>query len=781
MFRARDYSITKRLTRMNMLVGGAALLIACAAFITYDLVTFRQAMVHSLSIQAQIAGSNSVSALVFNDQQSAENTLSALRAAPNTVSAGIFTREGRPLAMYWRDGRGEVPKLPAVPPGQLETHWFKDGALVVVRGIVFQGDPAGVVYIRSDLQEMNHRLKRYIGIATIVLLASFIAALLVGSVFQRTVAEPIVHLAEVARVVSRDQNYSVRAVSTGNGDEPDLLIQAFNAMLGQIQERDGALQKAHDELEQRVKARTAELEAANKALEFQNREVERATQLKSQFLASMSHELRTPLNAIVGFSELLAEQTSGSLSDKQARFVGHVREGAKHLLQLINDILDLSKIESGLLELKAENFHISEAMPEVLSVVRPLAMAKKINIESTGQSFAVHADRVRFKQILYNLLSNALKFTPDAGSVRVESSAEGELVRISVSDTGVGIRPEDQQLIFEEFRQAGETTRGVREGTGLGLAITKRLVERQGGTISVTSELAKGSCFSFTLPAGRSVPEVPARIVASKASPKEPVRLEGKSLVLVVDDEPPARELLTRYLESAGYATEPVCSGAEAVQKARQLRPSAITLDILMPGGSGFETLFQLKNEPETADIPIIVVSVVDQKQMGLALGAAEYMVKPVQKSILLEAVGRHVRPQGGSSQTILVIDDHRETLDLLGNILSSGGYTPYLVSSGRDALSRLSEVHVDAILLDLIMPEMDGFEVLRKIKSDPRVAGVPIFVVTAKDLTHAEVELLQREARALLRKSGSWKADLLAQVRKVVGDSALAKSAGHS
>jgi len=458
MLRVRDSSITKKLTRMNVLVSGAALLIACAAFVAYDLVNFRETMVHNLSIQAQIAGSNSVSALLFNDPQAAENTLSALKAAPNIVSAGIYTLDGAPFATYWREGSGQILTLPPILSGQTEAHWFKVGQLIVVHTIVFQGKPTGTVYIRSDLQEMSHRLKRYAGIAATVLLASLIAALLVASVFQRAVAEPIVHLAEIARTVSRDKNYSVRATSTGNRDEPDILIQAFNEMLGQIQEREGALQEAHRDLEQRVQARTAQLAAANKELELQNREVERATQLKSQFLASMSHELRTPLNAIIGFSDLLAEKTAGHLTDKQGRFVGHVRDGARHLLQLINDILDLSKIESGLLELRRESFNVSEAMPEVLSIIRPLAMAKKIRIEHVGESLSVYADRVRFKQILYNLLSNALKFTPEGGKVRVESSSDGTLACISVSDTGVGIRPEDQQLIFEEFRQAGETT-----------------------------------------------------------------------------------------------------------------------------------------------------------------------------------------------------------------------------------------------------------------------------------------------------------------------------------
>src|SRR5437870_3600011 len=692
MLRSRDSSITKRLTRMNILVSGAALLIAGAAFVGYDRVTFRESMVHNLSIQAQIAGGNSVSALLFNDPQSAENTLSALKAAPNIVSAGIYTPAGRPFATYSRDTAGQVLTLPAIPPGQIEGHWFKDGGLVVVRKIIFEGKPTSTVYIRSDLQEMNHRLKRYAVIAAFVLAASLIAALLVSSIFQRAVAEPIVHLAEIVRIVSRDKNYCLRATPTGNRDEPDILIHAFNDMLGQIQQRDEALRDAHRELEERVEGRTAQLAAANKELERQNREVERATQLKSQFLASMSHELRTPLNAIIGFSDLLAEKTAGDLTDKQQRFIGHVRNGARHLLQLINDILDLSKIESGLLELRREDFSLSMAMPEVLSIIRPLAMAKKIHVEHSSADFSVYADRVRFKQILYKLLSNAVKFTPEGGRVRVECSSDGKLVCISVSDTGVGVRPEDQQLIFEEFRQVGETSRGVTEGTGLGLAITKRLVEQHGGTIRVESELGKGSQFSFTLPAGRAVPEAGLEAAASEREAKDAMRVSGKPLILIVDDELPARELLAGYLEPAGYAIAMAGSAAEAIEKARQLQPTAITLDILMPGGSGFETIFQLKSAPETAAIPIIVVSVMDQKQMGFTLGAAEYLVKPVQKSALLGAVRKHIQPQAGRPSSVLVVDDDSKTLDLVSDMLRSSGYIPHAAASGKEALRLLSE-----------------------------------------------------------------------------------------
>src|SRR6266478_2286256 len=503
MLRVRHYSIARKLTRMNVLVSGAALLLACAAFITYDLVSFREGMVHNLSIQAQVAGSNSVSALLFSDPHSAENTLSALKAAPNVVSAGIYTLDGQPFATYFRDGGSQDLKLTPLPSGQAEAHWFKGGQLVLVHMIVFQGKPTGAVYIRSDLLEMTHRFKRYAGIAVIVLMGSLVAAFLVASVFQRAVAEPIVHLAEISRIVSRDKNYSIRATPTGNHDEPDILIGAFNEMLGQIQEHEGALRKVHEELEKRVQARTAELAAANKALELQNREVERATRLKSKFLASMSHELRTPLNAIVGFSDLLAEGAPGELNPKQKRFVNHIKEGSAHLLQLINDILDLSKIEAGQLELHCEYFHVKDALLEVLSTIHPLAMAKNIQVEHILEiDLPAYADRVRFKQILYNLLSNAVKFTPQDGRISIACAEDEDFVSISVSDTGIGIRAEDQAVVFEEFRQVEGGKDSTKEGTGLGLAITKRLVEQQGGTISLVSEPGNGSRFTFTLPAG---------------------------------------------------------------------------------------------------------------------------------------------------------------------------------------------------------------------------------------------------------------------------------------
>jgi signal transduction histidine kinase/CheY-like chemotaxis protein len=783
MLGVRQYSIAKKLTRMNMLVSGAALLLACAAFITYDLVSFRDGMVHNLSIQAQVAGSNSVSALLFSDPHSAENTLSALKAAPNIVSAGIYTLDGRPFATYGRDSGSQDLKLPPIPPGQTESHWFQDGHLVLVHRIVFQGTPTGLVCIRSDLQEMTHRFKRYAGIAGIVLLVSLIAALLVASIFQRAVVEPIVHLAEVSRIVSRDKNYAIRANPTGNHDEPDVLIGAFNEMLGQIEEREAALRKVHEELEKRVQTRTAELGAVNKALELQNREVERATRLKSKFLASMSHELRTPLNAIVGFSDILAEETAGELNEKQKRFINHIKQGSSHLLQLINDILDLSKIEAGQLELRCEDFQVREALPEVLSTIRPLAMAKNIEVRQRMETdCAVYADRVRFKQVLYNLISNAVKFTPKQGHIDIDCGEDGDSVRISVIDTGIGIRVEDQAVIFEEFRQVEGASDTTQEGTGLGLSITKRLVEQQGGKISVESEPGKGSRFTFTLPAPSRRPSgAVAAVGVPVNAPSALSARRAKPLVLIVDDEVPARELLASYLDSE-YQIAVAESGSEAVKRARELRPDAITLDVFMPGGNGFETLVELRKAPETANIPIIIVSIVDQKQVAFALGAADYLIKPIRKPLLLETIRKHVPFAADDGEaTILLVDDDPETLALLEEMLRSAGYETQSVQSGARALEVLSAKMVSAVLLDLLMPGMDGFEVIRHIRKEPTLRELPIFVITGKALAQEEIALLSRETQALFQKNGSWQRQLIVEVGRVVRSHKLAKSAGQS
>jgi CheY-like chemotaxis protein len=321
-------------------------------------------------------------------------------------------------------------------------------------------------------------------------------------------------------------------------------------------------------------------------------------------------------------------------------------------------------------------------------------------------------------------------------------------------------------VIFQEFRQVAETTRGVREGTGLGLAICKRLVEEQGGKIWVESTPGQGSRFSFTLPAGDRITPTPMAATRSEAR-----KSRLKPLVLVIEDQLAAGELLASYLAPEGYEVVTASSGMEGLEKAREIFPDVITLDILMPHKSGWETLHQLKSAAATAAIPVIIVSVVDQKKMGFALGAEEYLVKPVAKDALLEAIRRHVPLPSENARTVIVVDDDARHAELISEVLSAAGYSPVAAADGRQALEMLERTRPAAVLLDLLMPGMDGFEILGRIQENPALHGVPVFVLTAKDLTSADLETLSRKAHAVLRKKITWKEDLLKRMRLVVGE----------
>src|SRR5216684_456902 len=837
--KVQHYSIARKLTLMNMLVSAVALLLASGGFCAYDLYSFRTALVRNVSTQAQIIGDNTVSALLFNDPHSAEKTLSALRANPNLIYAQIYTSDSQPFAGYWRDRAGETLSVSVIPSGQIQSHWFRDGQLGLARSIIFQGKPTGTVYIRSDLGAMNDRLKSYALIVVVVLLVSLLVALgaglaingFMGSLyskletgnrfinlsvdmfcvagfdgffkslnpsFERTLgftAEELLsrpylefihpddreativqaHRVETHEVLAFENRYLCK-----DGSYKWLLWNAVSVPEQEViyaVARD-ITERKRDEAEKRKFAER--LAASNQELELRNREVERATKLKSKFLASMSHELRTPLNAIVGFSDLLAEGTPGQLNEKQNRFVNHIKQGSAHLLQLINDILDLSKIEAGQLELRNEEFLVKDALPEVLSTIHPLAIAKNIQVERKLESKSLlKTDRVRFKQILYNLLSNAVKFTPKVGRITVESVDYWDFVRVSVTDTGIGIRPEDQEVIFDEFRQVEGNPGGTQEGTGLGLAITKRLVEQQGGQISVESEFGKGSRFTFTLLAAEPTSEVQPVVEPAKASV---LVASGRltQLVLIVDDESSSRELLASYLEPE-YRVAMAASGAEALKKAQLLRPDAITLDVLMPGSNGFETLASLRKNPKTANIPIIILSIVDQKEVGFALGAADYLIKPVRKPALLETIRRHVPLLADDDSSILLVDDDPKALELLEEVLRAAGYETQGVRSGKRALEVLANKAVGGILLDLLMPGMDGFEVIRHVRQEATLKELPILVMTAKNLTAEEASLLSHETQGLLQKNGSWQEQLIVEVRRVIKGGKLAKSAGQS
>ncbi len=512
-------------------------------------------------------------------------------------------------------------------------------------------------------------------------------------------------------------------------------------------------------LNQNLERRTSELSQANEELSLRNREVERANRLKSEFLASMSHELRTPLNTILGFSELLSEESSGALNDKQKRFVSHIQRDAHHLLELINDILDLSKIEAGRLDLHLEKFPMAVAVAEVLTSIRPLAASKSISVDSElDTELLLEADRVRFKEILYNLFSNAIKFTPAGGRVWIESQVLDGSVQLVVGDTGIGIAPEDQKAIFESFRQASATTKGVREGTGLGLAITMRLVEHHGGRIWVESEPGKGSRFYFTLPL--STEERAGELEASAGT--TPIL----PLVLVTSHQAAWRDEISHMLASEGFRVAPAASAADAVLKGRDLRPSLIVLDMELTGRSGWEALHDLKSSPDTASIPVVIASATDERKMGAALGAAAFVLKPASKSAVLGAARVALRAEG--SLHVLIVDDDPETRQLVVDTLLTEGHAPLTARSATEAMRALSTKRVDAVVLDLLLPGRSGFELLKEIRSLEQFAKIPVLVLSVKDLTEREREQLAAQGAAVFAKGSGWRPGFLAELRRI-------------
>jgi signal transduction histidine kinase len=478
----RDYSISKKLTWMNLLVSGVALSLACGAFIAYDAISMRADMVENLSMQAQVAGFNSVSALLFNDAHAAEKTLSGLSPVPNIASAGIYTLDGQPFAAFRRDRRSQVPALPSIPPGETETYRFDKGGLVLARVIVFQGKPAGVVYIESDLQRLNARWRRYVGIAVVVLVTSLLAALLISPIFRRAIAEPIVHLVEIARIVSRDKDYSVRAAPTGNRDELSVLVEAFNGMLSQIQERDAALQQAHNELEQRVEERTKELANINKELEA--------------FSYSVSHDLRAPLRSIDGFSQALLEDCADRLDSAGQDHLQRVRHAAQRMSVLIDDMLNLSRVTRSTmrrekLDLSAIAQSIAEELREA-EPVRQVEFAIEIGLTATGDSQLL-------RTAMENLLRNSWKYTSAHPCARIEFGKNHQNGRSTffVRDDGAGFDPRHANRLFGAFQRLHTTAEFP--GTGVGLATVQRIIHRHGGEIWAEGAVEKGATFYFTL------------------------------------------------------------------------------------------------------------------------------------------------------------------------------------------------------------------------------------------------------------------------------------------
>ncbi len=594
---------------------------------------------------------------------------------------------------------------------------------------------ATVAFVELDTRHVHELLQRN------ALLAASTAAVIrargrgVSLRLAGHISGPVEDLTAVAKAVEADEEVCRNGVFERMGqrrDELGHLARAFSRMITAVSERDAQLENQNAHLDQLVADRTAELEVTRDRAEEANR-------TKSAFLANMSHELRTPMNAIIGYSEMLIEEAEELSPEEMTDDLKKIHGAGKHLLGLINDVLDISKIEAGKMTLYPETFDLGAVIREVGATVTPLLAPNEntLEIDCPTEIGSLHTDLTKLRQTLFNLLSNAAKFTHQ-GKVTLRVKREGERVIFSVSDTGIGMKPEQIEKLFLAFTQADASTSRKYGGTGLGLAISKRFCGMMGGDLSVESTFGKGSTFTAWLPE-RLEEEVPA-ILGPVGSDKDEALPQrgGGPLVLVVEDDPMARELLERVLGREGYVVESASTGEEALQKARQLRPNLITLDVMMPAMDGLTVLSLLKADHATRNIPVVMISMADDKSLGLSLGAADYLAKPVDRNRLLEVLQRHVSNTNGGRE-VLVVDDLAENRGLLRHILEKEGWHVSEAVHGGDALEILKHRSFNLILLDLMMPEVDGFAFLTRFRASGENAATPVIVVTAKDLTREE------------------------------------------
>jgi signal transduction histidine kinase/ActR/RegA family two-component response regulator len=666
-------SIRTKLVTIVMSTTLAALAVSVGTVVAYDLRGYQHALLNDLSTQAELIGHMSSAALSFDDPRLARENLAMLRSRPSLRAAAIYDQSGKLFASYLAPGEAGTFPLHPGKDGHL-----KDGDdLVLYKPILENGDVAGTVYLRAANQLMG-RVRDYLLIGIAVTLLALLTAWLLVRRLGHTITAPIDAITNIAREVVENRDYSRRAPRISE-DEAAALVDSFNAMLTEIEQRTLALEgsnreiarealeralaqqevmRLNSELEERVHERTMQLELANSELELAIEEARNANQAKSAFLSSMSHELRTPLNAILGFAQILAADNLPTTAEQKKEFAGHILKSGRHLLTLINEILDLAKVEAGALTLSMEPVGLAEVLLECRSMIEPLAAARGIRVEFPEHAAAlVQADRTRLKQVLLNLLSNAVKYNREGGTVRLECTVCGpDRLRLSVLDTGMGLRPDQVAALFQPFNRLGQES-GTQEGTGIGLVFTRRLVEMMKGEIGVTSTPGVGSTFWIALSTAAPLPQpaAPAPLDAGIAA-AAPGHAEPR-LILYIEDNPANLRLVQ---EIVGFRADlrllSAPDGHTGLAMAHTQRPAIVLMDLNLPGMNGFEVLAQLRRDPDTAHIPALALTANAMPQdieRGLSAGFARYLTKPIDIEQFNEAIDGVLAQRAAEERTV--------------------------------------------------------------------------------------------------------------------------------
>ncbi len=777
-----------RLTLLITGVSAVTLGLSLAGYIALEYLRFRQELTIRTQATERFYAASATAALQA-DRQATGFSLRALEAESMIAAAALYSPNNKLLAKYLRAGADEYIPLP-----RSQRLWdLVNDELITFRPLIVNGELLGTLYLKaSSPEEARERLLVPLRGMAALFLGSILIAFFVSRVLQRSISEPIIKLADAARHIAADRDFTVR-VNLESSGESAVLIQAFNGMIETIQERDAELNVAYQKAEQareKLAVTNAMLAETNRTLEVKVLErtakleeamtaAKEANKAKSAFLAKMSHELRTPMNAIIGYSEILLEDAEDGGDTAMADDLKKILSAARHLLGLINDVLDLSKIEAGRMDLYVEKFDPVVMIGEVASTIQPL-IDKNHNrlVVDCGENLGhISADLTKLRQVLFNLLSNASKFTHE-GTITLATrrlTDGADRFEFKVTDTGIGMTPEQLGKLFEAFSQAEASTAAKYGGTGLGLAISRQFARLMGGDVTVTSVAGQGTTFTVVVPAivdaakakPAAKPVAPAPVPAPIAPPATGASRNGAGRILIIDDDPAVQEALKNVLGREGYVVTTALDGRAGLDHARAQRPDVVILDMLLPEVDGESVLNRFKATPELQRVPIVLLTLSEADGQGFALGAADYVTKPIESSRLLPVLAK--LRAGRANNPIMVVEDDAPTREVIVRLLERENWPIIEAENGRRALDLMQTQPPSLVVLDLLMPELDGFGVLRAMRVNPDWRDIPVVVLTSIDLTNEIRALLQQQADRVFQKGTYSKEELLAEIRTSV------------